>query len=115
MGWYIRKALTHGPIRFNLSKGGLGLSVGVNGARIGICPRGTYVHFGRGGFYYRQYLQTPANGHRGHVRLGQKEFEAVPEVDGGDVVPTISQDSSPSCDEYRYDGLEFRPIPLRSN
>jgi hypothetical protein len=53
MGWYIRKAFSAGPIRFNLSKSGCGLSLGVKGARIGVGPRGTYTHFGRGGLYYR--------------------------------------------------------------
>jgi hypothetical protein len=33
MGWYLRKALSAGPFRFNLSRSGLGLSVGVKGAR----------------------------------------------------------------------------------
>ena len=110
MGWYIRKALTRGPIRFNLSKGGLGISVGVKGARIGICPRGTYVHFGRGGLYYRQYLQTPANGRRDHGQPGPREVEVVPSVDGGDIVPTMSQDSSPS--EFVKHLQEKQPAPL---
>lgn len=43
-------------LRFNLSKGGIGISGGVKGFRIGTGPRGTYVHAGRGGLYYREYL-----------------------------------------------------------
>ncbi len=56
MGWYLRKAFSFGPFRINLSKGGLGYSFGVKGARIGTGPRGSYVHMGRGGIYYRQWL-----------------------------------------------------------
>ena len=59
MGFYIRKSFTTGPIRFNLSKGGMGISGGVKGARLGISSRGqAYVHGGRGGLYYRKTLGT---------------------------------------------------------
>ena len=34
MGFYLRKSFRAGPIRFNLSKRGIGASVGVTGARI---------------------------------------------------------------------------------
>lgn len=50
---YLRKALSFGPFRFNLSKSGVGLSVGVKGLRFGVSPRGNYVHMGRNGIYYR--------------------------------------------------------------
>lgn len=53
MGFYIRKSLQAGPFRVNLSKSGLGVSVGIKGFRIGTGPRGNYVHIGRGGVYYR--------------------------------------------------------------
>ncbi len=56
MGFYIRKSLRFGPLRFNLSKSGLGVSAGVKGFRIGTGPRGNYVHAGAGGFYYRATL-----------------------------------------------------------
>ena len=36
MPWYIRKAFSFGPLRLNLSKRGLGFSVGAKGARIGV-------------------------------------------------------------------------------
>jgi hypothetical protein len=58
MGWYLRKSLSAGPIRFNLSKSGIGVSAGVRGARIGVGPRGTYTHVGVGGIYHRQTLST---------------------------------------------------------
>jgi hypothetical protein len=58
MGMYIRKAIRVGPIRFNLSKSGVGISAGVKGLRIGTGPRGNYIHAGRHGLYYRQSLNT---------------------------------------------------------
>ena len=56
MSFYIRKGFNFGPLRLNLSRSGLGMSVGVKGARVGVGPRGSYVHLGRGGLYYRQSL-----------------------------------------------------------
>jgi hypothetical protein len=56
MPFYIRKAFRIGPVRINLSKSGLGASVGVKGARIATGPRGTMVNAGRYGLYYRKRL-----------------------------------------------------------
>lgn len=57
MGWYLRKSVKIGPVRFNLSKSGIGTSVGVKGFRVGVRPNGkSYVHAGRYGLYYRQEL-----------------------------------------------------------
>jgi hypothetical protein len=66
VGFYIRKSLSAGPFRFNLSKSGVGVSVGVPGFRVGTGPRGNYVHMGRGGVYYRATLgaQTKPAGAR---------------------------------------------------
>jgi hypothetical protein len=60
MGWYLRKSLKIGPLRINLSKSGLGGSVGVKGLRVGTGPRGRYLHAGREGLYYRASLNEPA-------------------------------------------------------
>ncbi len=60
MGFYIRKGFNFGPLRLNLSRSGLGASIGVKGARIGVGPRGSYVHLGRGGLYYRQTIAPPS-------------------------------------------------------
>ena len=64
MAFYIRKAFKTGPVRLNLSRGGLGLSAGITGARVGINRRGTYVHGGRHGLYYRKYLKSGGQGSR---------------------------------------------------
>ena len=59
MSYYFRKSVNFGPIRFNFSKSGIGVSAGVKGARISTGPRGTYVHAGRNGFYYSQRINQP--------------------------------------------------------
>lgn len=52
MGFYVRKSVKAGPFRFNLSRSGVGVSVGVPGFRIGTGPRGNYVRIGHQGVYY---------------------------------------------------------------
>lgn len=57
MVWYLRKSVNIGPIRFNISKSGIGTSIGVKGFRIGVKPNGrSYIHAGRYGLYYREEL-----------------------------------------------------------
>ena len=66
MGFYLRKSFRAGPVRFNLSKSGVGASFGVTGARLGVSSRGrAYVHGGRGGLYYRKSLGTGGGGRAG--------------------------------------------------
>jgi hypothetical protein len=64
MGFYIRKSVSVGPLRFNLSKSGIGVSAGIRGFRVGSGPRGNYVHMGSGGFYYRQTLPSDSSARR---------------------------------------------------
>jgi hypothetical protein len=56
MGLYLRKGIRVGPLRFNLSKSGVGVSAGIRGLRVGSGPRGNYVQMGRQGVYYRATL-----------------------------------------------------------
>lgn len=81
MAAYFRKSITAGPIRFNLSKSGIGMSAGIKGLRIGTGPRGGYVHAGRGGVYYRQSLGSPR-----HALNGGSESDLHPD-------PTIVDDT----------------------
>lgn len=60
MGWYLRKSLRLGPLRINLSKSGIGGSVGVRGLRVGTGPKGPYLRGGREGLYFKQSLSTRA-------------------------------------------------------
>jgi hypothetical protein len=64
--WGFRRSLKLvGPLRLNLSKSGLGLSLGVPGLHIGSGPRGRYVRAGLPGtgIYYRKSLNKPAPVH----------------------------------------------------
>lgn len=57
MGGFLRKAFRIRPLRLNLSKRGVGASVGVKGARLGLDATGKpYAAGGRYGFYVRQRL-----------------------------------------------------------
>jgi hypothetical protein len=60
MGWRWRKSMRRGPLRINVSKGGVGWSFGVPGLRYGRCPRGQpYVTVGipGTGLYWMKYLK----------------------------------------------------------
>lgn len=85
MGFYVRKALKVGPLRFNLSKSGVGVSAGIKGLRLGTGPRGNYVHMGRGGLYFRKSLNSP--GGRAGVRPGTPHPAALGEPSGPQVPP----------------------------
>lgn len=56
MPLYLRDSISFGPFRINLSKSGLGMSVGIKGFRVGAGPRGHYIHAGSKGIYYRKTL-----------------------------------------------------------
>lgn len=58
MGLFFRKSLKVGPFRYNFSAGGIGVSVGIKGLRVGSGPRGNYVSMGRGGVFYRSSVPT---------------------------------------------------------
>lgn len=76
MSFYLRKSVSVGPFRFNLSGSGVGVSVGVKGLRVGTGPRGNYVHLGRGGVYYRHTFgsQQPAPP---PPQVGYREIESI--------------------------------------
>ena len=59
MGWYLKKSFGFGPLRLNLSKSGIGASVGVKGLRVSTGPKGRQLNAGREGRYYRASLNTP--------------------------------------------------------
>lgn len=46
MNWRIRRSTKIGPLRFTVSKGGIGVSTGVKGFRVGVGPRGAYTSVG---------------------------------------------------------------------
>jgi hypothetical protein len=59
MGLYFRRSVRVGPLRFNFSTSGIGVSAGIPGFRVGTGPRGAYVRMGARGVYYRQSLGSP--------------------------------------------------------
>jgi hypothetical protein len=103
MGFYIRKSVSVGPFRFNLSKSGIGISTGIKGLRFGVGPRGNYVHIGRGGLYYRATL-PPSSPHAEQPNQLKPPFnpdiysstfaplEDIESADVSQIVDTSSQD-----------------------
>lgn len=73
MGFYIRKAVKVGPLRFNLSKSGIGVSGGFPGFRVGSGPRGNYIHMGRKGLYYRKSLKSLGESQKPKRRQAHEE------------------------------------------
>jgi hypothetical protein len=73
MGIYLRKSIRVGPLRFNLSGSGIGVSAGIPGLRIGFGPRGNYVHAGRGGVYYRATLPSLRNSNREAIQTARQQ------------------------------------------
>ncbi|OAM51315.1 hypothetical protein A7981_11355 [Methylovorus sp. MM2] len=61
MGFYLRKSISVGPLRFNFSSAGIGVSGGVKGFRVSTGPRGNYIHMGQGGLYYRVTIPSNAS------------------------------------------------------
>ncbi len=59
MGFYLKKTIKCGLLRFNLSNSGIGVSTGVKGLRAGIDGKGrTYIGGGKGILRYRKQLGT---------------------------------------------------------
>lgn len=59
MSWIFRKIFRFGPFRTTLSKGGVGMSWGIPGFRIGVSPTGRkYLSIGipGTGLYFLKYL-----------------------------------------------------------
>lgn len=94
MGFYFRKSINFGGVRFNFSKSGIGASVGIKGFRIGTSPRGNYIHMGRNGIYYR-------------AALGKRKTKSPTTS-----VPSIKQSFTPSTEELLYQDIESGDVSL---
>jgi hypothetical protein len=94
MGFYLRKAIPFGPFRLNLSKSGIGLSAGVTGFRVGVGPRGSYVHAGRGGLYYRQSLGQGSNQRDGAGGLAGSAATQAIEIDSGNALDMVDSSAA---------------------
>lgn len=119
MGFYLRKSLRVGPLRFNLSRSGIGVSAGIPGFRIGMGPRGNYVHAGRNGFYYRATL--PSGGRR-ERRLAPSNVPQAPpthrtlgpehEIESGSVGTMVDETSAGLLAELQAKRSRWRVAPL---
>jgi hypothetical protein len=121
MGFYLRKSVRVGPFRFNLSKSGVGVSAGVRGLRLGVGPRGNYVHVGRGGLYYRATLPplSPARERRGPPRDTQGDppipshtHAPLEDIESGDVAQIVDSSSRELLDELNTKRRLLRWAPL---
>lgn len=95
MGFYLRKSISVGPLRFNLSKSGVGVSAGIKGFRVGAGPRGNYVHMGRGGLYYRATI--PSNIYKKSKSVLQSRVDAQPIIPDDTHDPLQEIDSAEAC------------------
>lgn len=95
MGFYLRKSVRVGPLRFNLSGSGVGVSAGIRGFRVGTGPRGNYVHVGSHGLYYRASLGPTATPRQMRPPSAQeppaRTIAGLPEIESGSV-----QDMAPA-------------------
>jgi predicted RND superfamily exporter protein len=59
VGTFFRKSFNLGPARVNVSKSGVGGSIGPKGIRVGVNAKGsTYVRGGAGGVYFNNHLNS---------------------------------------------------------
>jgi len=127
MAFYIRKSLRFGPVRFNLSKSGVGVSAGIKGFRVGSGPRGNYVHMGRGGLYYRKTFpsgnsRSKGNGNQGHNPNGNKPSSPPPanysndiimeEIDSGDIGSIVDSSSADLVNEINEKQKKIKLTPI---
>lgn len=116
MGFYLRKSLKAGPFRFNFSKSGVGVSVGVKGLRIGTGPRGNYVHAGVGGFYYRASLPPqsktmPKYDPKYHT-LNYDDLDEMHEIDSGSVLEMNDSSAEELLTEINEKHKKVRLFPI---
>jgi hypothetical protein len=123
MGFYLRKSINVGPLRFNLSQNGIGVSAGIPGLRVGTGPRGNYVHMGRGGLYYRATIPTdraptsPAAPRRveppaADPLAGSPTHGPLAEIDSADVTQIVDSSSRELLDEINTKQRKVRLWPL---
>jgi len=118
MGFYIRKALKVGPLRFNLSKSGIGVSAGIKGCRLGTGPRGNYVHMGRGGLYYRKTL--PSGASKNTSRQSETQPDQLPQfvndpleqIESSSVQGMTDSSSEALLEELNKKKKKFRLLPI---
>jgi hypothetical protein len=86
MAMNIRTSVKAGPLRFNLSRSGIGVSAGIPGLRVGSGPRGNYVRVGSGSATYLSSATV-------RQRSSRSEATRVP-VEFGDPAAVAMDDTS---------------------
>jgi len=98
-----RKTVRVGPLRFSISKSGIGVSTGIKGVRVGTGPRGHYVSVGRDGVYYKKSFGKglPKIFKRGKDEAKDKDGAGVPldEIESGSVLDMTDSSSAVLLDE----------------
>jgi hypothetical protein len=120
MGFYLRKSISVGPLRFNLSKSGIGVSAGVTGLRFGVGPRGNYVHMGRGGLYYRATIPQSSSTRNSLVQQRTPNSPEIPpgthapleEIESADVSKIVDSSSRELLDELSRKRAKVRLWPI---
>ena len=116
MGWFLRKSVSVGPFRFNLSGSGVGMSVGVKGFRVGSGPRGNYVHLGRGGVYYRHTFSSNEPQPRPAMPMLRISgtHEPLRELESAGVANIVDSSSEELLEEIRAKRrkLSLRPLAI---
>lgn len=120
MGFYLRKSISVGPLRFNLSNSGIGASAGVTGLRFGVGPRGNYVHMGRGGLYYRAALPPSTNSQNSTVQPRSSIEPQIPsethapleEIESAHVSQIVDSSSRELLDELNRKRVKMRLWPV---
>ena len=117
MGFYIRKSFNFGPFRLNLSKKGIGTSVGVKGLRVSSGPRGTELHAGGYGLYYREKLDGAPQSEDIPPVQARSEAEGIPTIQArseDDDIPPIQRPAgySMGSDNLTNNSLGFALIVL---
>lgn len=119
MGIYFRKSIRVGPLRFNLSKSGVGVSAGIKGFRLGSGPHGNYVHMGMGGLYYRKTLNASGGRHSQSSPISPIPDPVVPissirmqEIESGDVSGMAHSSSLELLNEIATKERAVRLMPL---
>jgi len=114
MGFYIRKSVRVGGIRFNLSKSGIGASTGIKGFRVGSGPRGNYIHMGRGGLYYRAALPSNGSGSSYGSPLPTKpatDSDGLTEIESGSVTAMVDSSATELLQELNAKRRKWRIWP----
>ncbi len=121
MGFYLRKSISVGPLRFNLSTSGIGVSAGVKGLRFGVGPRGNYVHMGRGGLYYRATIppssSAPSKPQRQPAQLLDHQIPPgthapLEEIESADVAQIVDSSSRELLHELNQKQKTIRLWPI---